>query len=39
LIADTFKGKGVSFMELNPNFHGKAPNEEEYKKALEELHQ
>ncbi|HIK00522.1 TPA: transketolase [archaeon] len=37
IIADTSKGKGVSFMELNPEFHGKAPNEEEYKKAIEEL--
>ena len=37
IIAETSKGKGVSFMELNPEFHGKAPNEEEYKKAMEEL--
>ncbi len=37
IIADTSKGKGVSFMELNPEFHGRAPNEEEYKKAMEEL--
>jgi transketolase len=33
----TVKGKGVSFMENNPDFHGRAPNEEEYKKAMEEL--
>ncbi len=37
IIADTVKGKGVSFMENNPDFHGKAPNEEEFKKAMEEL--
>ncbi|MEK6808721.1 MAG: transketolase [Nanoarchaeota archaeon] len=37
IIADTVKGKGVSFMENNPDFHGKAPNEDEYKKAMEEL--
>ncbi len=37
IIADTIKGKGVSFMELNPNFHGKAPNADETKKALAEL--
>ncbi len=37
IIAHTKKGKGVSFMELNEKFHGKAPNEEEYKKAMEEL--
>lgn len=37
IIADTIKGKGVSFMELNHKFHGKAPNDEEFKKAMEEL--
>jgi transketolase len=37
LIADTIKGKGVSFMENNPKFHGVAPNADELKKALEEL--
>ncbi len=37
IIADTIKGKGVSFMENNPNWHGKAPNDEELKSALEEL--
>ncbi|MBI4440291.1 transketolase [Candidatus Woesearchaeota archaeon] len=37
IIANTKKGKGVSFMELNEKFHGKAPNAEEYKKAMEEL--
>ena len=37
IIAHTFKGKGVSFMEWINTFHGKAPNEEEMIKALEEL--
>jgi len=37
IIADTIKGKGVSFMENNPDWHGKAPNDEELKAALEEL--
>ncbi|CAB3289006.1 Putative transketolase N-terminal section [Methanocaldococcus lauensis] len=37
IIAYTVKGKGVSFMEHNVGFHGKAPNEEQLKKALEEL--
>jgi len=37
LIANTVKGKGVSYMENNPKFHGAAPNEEQYTKALEEL--
>lgn len=37
IIANTLKGKGVSFMELNPAFHGKAPNDDELKKALAEL--
>jgi transketolase len=37
IIAHTIKGKGVSFMENNPDFHGKAPNAEEFKKALKEL--
>lgn len=38
IIAETIKGKGVSFMEASPlDFHGKAPNAEEEKKALEEL--
>ncbi|OGH96642.1 MAG: transketolase [Candidatus Melainabacteria bacterium RIFOXYA12_FULL_32_12] len=37
IIADTVKGKGVSFMENNPSWHGKAPNDEELKKALEEI--
>ena len=37
IIAKTIKGKGVSFMEDNVGWHGKAPNEEEYKLALTEL--
>ncbi|HJM44860.1 MAG TPA: transketolase [Candidatus Poseidoniaceae archaeon] len=37
LIAKTIKGKGVSYMENNPKFHGAAPNEEQYSKALMEL--
>ena len=37
IVANTVKGKGVSFMEDNPAFHGKAPNDEELAIALEEL--
>lgn len=37
IIAKTIKGKGVSFMENKVEWHGKAPNEEEYKQAIEEL--
>lgn len=37
IVSNTIKGKGVSFMELNHKFHGKAPNDEEYKKAVEEI--
>jgi len=37
IIAHTIKGKGVSFMENNVNFHGKAPTLEEAEKALKEL--
>lgn len=37
LLAHTVKGKGVSFMENNPKFHGTAPTKEELVKALEEL--
>lgn len=37
IIAKTIKGKGVSFMENVVDFHGRAPTEEEAKKALEEL--
>lgn len=37
IIAKTIKGKGVSFMENQVGWHGKAPNEEQYKLAMEEL--
>ncbi|MBI9101816.1 MAG: transketolase [Spirochaetales bacterium] len=37
IVAKTVKGKGVSFMEDVRVWHGKAPNEEEYKKAMAEL--
>jgi len=37
IIAHTIKGKGVSFMENNPDFHGKAPNAAEVEIALKEL--
>ena len=37
VIAHTVKGKGVSFMENALSFHGKAPNDEETRKALKEL--
>ncbi|HRZ87062.1 MAG TPA: transketolase [bacterium] len=35
--AATVKGKGVSFMELNPDWHGKAPSREELERALKEI--
>jgi len=37
IIARTIKGKGVSFMENNVKFHGKAPTPEEAERALKEL--
>lgn len=37
IIAHTVKGKGVSFMENQCDWHGKAPNEEQVKQALAEL--
>jgi transketolase len=37
ILADTVKGKGVSFMEDQAGWHGKTPNYEELKKGLEEL--
>lgn len=37
IIAKTIKGKGVSFMENQVGWHGKAPNKEEYEKAIQEL--
>ncbi len=37
IIAKTTKGKGVSFMENQAGWHGKAPNQEQYEQAMEEL--
>ncbi len=37
IIADTIKGKGVSFMEGKPAWHGVAPSDEDLAKALKEL--
>lgn len=37
ILAKTIKGKGVSFMEDKAEWHGKAPNEEEYRLAMQEL--
>ena len=37
IIADTVKGKGVSFMEGKTAWHGVAPSPEDYEKALKEL--
>lgn len=37
IIAKTIKGKGISFMENQVGWHGKAPNEEQYIQALQEL--
>ena len=37
IIAKTIKGKGVSYMENQVGWHGKAPNAEEYKVAMDEL--
>lgn len=37
IIANTVKGKGVSFMENNAGWHGKAPNDEEFELAIKEL--
>ncbi|HYW48390.1 MAG TPA: transketolase [Bryobacteraceae bacterium] len=37
IVANTIKGKGVSFMENNPKFHGTAPTADEVKLALQEL--
>ena len=37
IIAHTLKGKGVSFMENSVEWHGKAPNDEEYAIAMEDL--
>lgn len=37
IIANTTFGKGVSFMEGNPDWHAKAPNKEEFERGVEEL--
>lgn len=37
IIAKTIKGKGISFMENQVEWHGKAPNEEQYEIAIKEL--
>jgi len=37
IVAHTVKGKGVSFMENSVGWHGKAPNDEEYAVAMEDL--
>ncbi len=37
IIAKTVKGRGVSFMENNAGWHGKAPNDEQFEQALAEL--
>ena len=37
IIANTIKGKGVSFMENNAGWHGKAPKKEDFEKAMAEL--
>jgi len=37
IIMKTLKGKGVSYMEDQAGWHGKAPNDEEYAKAMDEL--
>ncbi len=37
IVLKTVKGKGVSFMENQAGWHGKAPNEEQYLAAMAEL--
>ena len=37
IVAETVKGKGVSFMENQVGWHGKAPNDEQYAQAMAEL--
>ena len=37
VVANTVKGRGVSFMENNPGFHGKAPTKEQIAQALDEI--
>ena len=37
IIAKTIKGKGISYMENQAGWHGKAPNQEQYLEAVKEL--
>ena len=37
IVMSTVKGKGVSYMENNAGWHGKAPNDAEYEQAMAEL--
>ena len=37
IVMKTVKGKGVSYMENQAGWHGKAPNDDEYAQAMEEL--
>ncbi len=37
IVSHTVKGKGVSWMELNPDWHGKAPNAEQAERAIAEI--
>jgi len=37
IVANTIKGKGVSFMENNPEWHGVAPKPEQVRAAVAEL--
>ncbi|MCF0144926.1 MAG: transketolase, partial [Firmicutes bacterium] len=37
IVAETVKGKGVSFMENQAGWHGKAPDGEQYAQAVEEI--
>jgi transketolase len=37
IVADTIKGKGVSFMENNPDWHGKAPSRQQGEQAIREI--
>lgn len=37
IVAKTIKGKGISFMENQAGWHGKAPNEQEYEEAIRQL--
>ncbi len=39
IIAKTIKGKGITFMENQAGWHGKAPNEEQYQQAMKEMRQ